>query len=173
MLIRRTILLTILLMSLGACSGQASVTNNSALPVTLIEGKPMWVPSSNKQAMPMPQHAQVNFGDEIWSSADQQAVIQFADGSQILLSPNSRISLQPARPPDTRPTIRLVSGRIHATAHGQDFVFESYREITFLQILQPYSLLQNQIIFLMQHPLQQDNLYQKYYSDFSDAHHPW
>ncbi len=125
---KRTVALVALTIGVAACE-EPAVTSNGTLPLTLSVGQAVWLRAGSQESIPLPETADIAWDDQIMTTAEQDAVLQLADGSVIRLGPNSRISLRRPYASDTRPIIRLMTGQMQIAAHSRGFLIESYREV--------------------------------------------
>jgi hypothetical protein len=125
---KRMMALAALTIGVAACE-EPVVTSGGTLPLTLSVGQAVWLRAGSQESIPLPETADIAWDDQIMTTAEQDAVLQLADGSVIRLGPNSRISLRQPRASDTRPVIRLLTGQMQIAAHGRGFLIESYREV--------------------------------------------
>jgi len=125
----RVIVLGVLAVSIAACAAPIPVANEEGMPLTLAEGQAVWLRFGNQEPTPVLTTVVIDTDDQIWSSADQGAVLQLADNSLIRMSPDARISLRRPYASDGRPTLRLLSGAVHISAQSSGFLVESYREV--------------------------------------------
>ena len=131
--IPRTLIVALAAWLVASCGGSGSaalsVGSGNTLALTLIEGQAFWLPQRASQSSPITGSVTIGWDDQIWSSPESAATLQLADGSQIRMSANTRITLHRPDVVDTRPVFQLLTGAISVSARSDGFLVESYREV--------------------------------------------
>jgi hypothetical protein len=125
-----SVLLAVLIIGLfsAACGERAPVVADNGLQLTRLEGDGLLQRAGTQNQIGVPASLKIGPHDEI-SSASQALTLQLADGSVLRLEPGTRISLSGIQASDERPIIRLWRGDLHVSAHSDQFLLETYREV--------------------------------------------
>jgi hypothetical protein len=128
--VRFTVLSLALAVMLAACGGEQppTIDPDNTVSITHTEGTAMLVRATSAGDVSLPTSYLLAQGDQIYTSPDQSATLQFPDGST-LRGPDSHILLFAIRPSDHAAIFRLLSGSTVGDLRSKAIELQAYEEL--------------------------------------------